>query len=490
MRGAILGVGVAVAAGGVVFLGVQQYQAQAKVAGHGVTRWHSDRPTVRLLVEHPKNLKDVTVTVDGINLSTYAKVDSRGIVLSGVSMHDGWHHVRMQAKDANWFGGRIDGKFGILVDTKKPRLTLDTKPGYTTTTDIAGRIEKGAQLTVSWKGGRISTVADGRTFKVTPTLPEGQTVVRIAARDAVGNRSQRWLRLMVDREKPVVDTTGVPALQRSDAPKLTGSIDDLTPVSVVARFDGQSAKLQLAQGGTGKWALPLPHIAEGLHRLELTVTDSAGNVTEIERNFTVDSTEKLSDSETLQFGARGKDVIALEKRLRGEGFWHGPTVRFYNQRVVAAVKAFEKDRAMVQDGIAGPAVIASTSGRLVVKLHLHRVFFMREGKVVFSAPIAIGRPGFETPLGHWAITSKIENPTWVPPNSPWAAGLEPIPPGSSNPLGSRWIGTSAPNVGFHATNEPSSVGRSASHGCMRMYDADVRKLFSLVKVGMPVDIEP
>ncbi len=145
---------------------------------------------------------------------------------------------------------------------------------------------------------------------------------------------------------------------------------------------------------------------------------------------------------------------------------------------------------MVQDGIAGPAVIASTAGRIVVKLHLHRVFFMREGKVVFSAPIAIGRPGFETPVGHWAITAKIENPTWVPPNSPWAAGLEAIPPGVANPLGSRWIGTSAPNIGFHATNEPSSVGRTASHGCMRMYDADVKKLFSLVKVGMPVDIEP
>ena len=145
---------------------------------------------------------------------------------------------------------------------------------------------------------------------------------------------------------------------------------------------------------------------------------------------------------------------------------------------------------MVPDGIAGPAVIAATSGRLVVKLHRFRVFFMRAGKVVFSAPIAIGQPAYPTPVGHWAITSKIENPTWVPPNSPWAAGLEPIPPGAANPLGSRWIGTSAPNVGFHATNAPSSVGRPASHGCMRMYDADVRRLFDLVKVGMPVDIQP
>ena len=60
-------------------------------------------------------------------------------------------------------------------------------------------------------------------------------------------------------------------------------------------------------------------------------------------------------------------------------------------------------------------------------------------------------PAHPTPTGSYEVIAKIKNPTWVPPNSPWAAGLEPIPPGVSNPLGSRWIGTSAPNIGFHAT---------------------------------------
>ena len=135
---------------------------------------------------------------------------------------------------------------------------------------------------------------------------------------------------------------------------------------------------------------------------------------------------------------------------------------------------------MPQTGIAGPAVIESTEGHIVVKLHLFRVFVFRDGKRVFDAPIAIGMPGHATPTGSYAVISKIENPTWVPPNSPWAAGLEPVPPGASNPLGTRWIGTSAPAIGFHATPMDWSVGHAASHGCMRMHRADVEKMYDLV----------
>ena len=77
----------------------------------------------------------------------------------------------------------------------------------------------------------------------------------------------------------------------------------------------------------------------------------------------------------------------------------------------------------------------------------------------------------------------------MPPNSPWAAGLEPVPPGVDNPLGTRWIGTSAPDIGFHATPQESTVGTAASHGCMRMRRVDVERLYELVRVGTAVDIE-
>ncbi len=75
-----------------------------------------------------------------------------------------------------------------------------------------------------------------------------------------------------------------------------------------------------------------------------------------------------------------------------------------------------------------------------------------------------------------------------PPNSSWAKGLGPIPPGPGNPLGTRWMGTSAPFVGIHGTPADSTIGTRASHGCIRMHIHDAEALYDQVVVGMPVHI--
>jgi lipoprotein-anchoring transpeptidase ErfK/SrfK len=102
--------------------------------------------------------------------------------------------------------------------------------------------------------------------------------------------------------------------------------------------------------------------------------------------------------------------------------------------------------------------------------------------------IAIGQPAYPTPTGTYEVVTKQKNPTWIPPSSPWAKGLGPIPPGPGNPLGTRWIGTSAPAVGMHGTYADYSVGTPASHGCLRMHIPDVEELYDQVSVGMPVII--
>ena len=80
------------------------------------------------------------------------------------------------------------------------------------------------------------------------------------------------------------------------------------------------------------------------------------------------------------------------------------------------------------------------------------------------------------------------NPWWYPPPSPWAEDAEPVPPGPGNPLGTRWMGLSAPYVGIHGTPDAASIGYSASHGCIRMRIPDAEWLFQHVKVGTPVFI--
>jgi len=103
-------------------------------------------------------------------------------------------------------------------------------------------------------------------------------------------------------------------------------------------------------------------------------------------------------------------------------------------------------------------------------------------------PVAVGQPAYPTPTGNFQVVEKQMNPTWFPPSSPWAAGLGPIPPGSGNPLGTRWIGTSAPGIGIHGTPNAASIGSAASHGCIRMRIPDVENLYPKVQVGTPVFI--
>lgn len=126
--------------------------------------------------------------------------------------------------------------------------------------------------------------------------------------------------------------------------------------------------------------------------------------------------------------------------------------------------------------------------RLVIKLGERRVYIYDRNQVKTSFPVAIGRDGWETPTGTHQIIQMQHDPIW---QHPFTGQL--VPPGSDNPLGARWIGfwTDGTNyIGFHGTPNEDSVGRPASHGCVRMYNQDVIKLFDMVRIGTPVEVVP
>jgi lipoprotein-anchoring transpeptidase ErfK/SrfK len=102
--------------------------------------------------------------------------------------------------------------------------------------------------------------------------------------------------------------------------------------------------------------------------------------------------------------------------------------------------------------------------------------------------VATGQAIYPTPLGSWHVVDMQRNPWWRPPDSAWAKGLKPIPPGPGNPLGTRWMGLDAAGVGMHGTPDAASIGYSASHGCIRMRIPDAEWLFSHVRIGTPVFI--
>jgi lipoprotein-anchoring transpeptidase ErfK/SrfK len=102
--------------------------------------------------------------------------------------------------------------------------------------------------------------------------------------------------------------------------------------------------------------------------------------------------------------------------------------------------------------------------------------------------VATGEARYPTPLGRHRIVVKWRNPWWYPPDSDWARDQKPIPPGPGNPLGTRWMGLSAPLVGIHGTPDAASIGYSVSHGCIRMQISDAEWLFERVQVGTAVFI--
>ena len=131
---------------------------------------------------------------------------------------------------------------------------------------------------------------------------------------------------------------------------------------------------------------------------------------------------------------------------------------------------------------------ASFGPVIVIRRGSHALYLYRGMRLWRTFGVAVGQPIYPTPLGHFTIAVMWRNPWWYPPNSSWAAGASPIPPGPGNPLGTRWMGLTAPGVGIHGTPDAASIGYSASHGCIRMRIPEAEWLFDRVAVGTPVFI--
>jgi hypothetical protein len=125
---------------------------------------------------------------------------------------------------------------------------------------------------------------------------------------------------------------------------------------------------------------------------------------------------------------------------------------------------------------------------VVIRRGSNRLYLYRNRRFVRTFGVATGLPQYPTPIGRFTIVTRQRHPWWYPPDSDWADGAEPIPPGPANPLGTRWMGLSASGVGIHGTPNSASIGYSASHGCIRMRIREAEWLFRRVRVGTTVFI--
>ena len=141
-----------------------------------------------------------------------------------------------------------------------------------------------------------------------------------------------------------------------------------------------------------------------------------------------------------------------------------------------------KSAIVAPPGAATPSAIpAGTTRQIVISLEDRKLALVENGQVVKVYPVAVGKPSSPSPVGTFTIARRVANPTYHHDG-------KTVPPGPRNPVGTRWMGLSIKGYGIHGTNEPKSIGKAASHGCIRMAKADLEDLYPHVQVGDTVEL--
>lgn len=185
---------------------------------------------------------------------------------------------------------------------------------------------------------------------------------------------------------------------------------------------------------------------------------------------------------------QGPDVSYLQELLQINGFAPGRMDGIFGPQTLAAVRSFQRLGGLREDGQVGaetwrqlsrqsPVYSPAASGldaelekpTITVDVSRRRLYFVL-GEKRKTYPVAVGKPSTPTPIGNWTITEKAVNP--------------------GGPFGARWMRLSVPwgGYGIHGTNNPKSIGKAVSHGCIRMYNEDVIEIYPLTPIGTPVNI--
>jgi lipoprotein-anchoring transpeptidase ErfK/SrfK len=131
-------------------------------------------------------------------------------------------------------------------------------------------------------------------------------------------------------------------------------------------------------------------------------------------------------------------------------------------------------------------------GTIVVKTAERRLYYVIDARHALRFPVGVGRAG-QTWTGAARVEGKYVRPAWSPPDDirrENPALPEVIPGGAANnPMGAAALTLRGGEYAIHGTNRPDSIGRFVSHGCIRMYNGDIRALYRLVGIGTPVVVE-
>jgi lipoprotein-anchoring transpeptidase ErfK/SrfK len=136
-------------------------------------------------------------------------------------------------------------------------------------------------------------------------------------------------------------------------------------------------------------------------------------------------------------------------------------------------------QALLMLALMNPA--AAQTRQIIVSIQDHKLALVEDGEVKKVYPVATGRAETPSPTGTFRVVNRVTNPTY------YHQGKQ-VEPGPQNPVGTRWIGLDKKGYGIHGTNAPNSIGKSASHGCIRMAKKDLEQFFEMVRPGDVLEI--
>jgi lipoprotein-anchoring transpeptidase ErfK/SrfK len=316
------------------------------------------------------------------------------------------------------------------------------------------------------------TTSTSTSTSTTTTVATTTTVPTTTATPPPSNTVPTGVRVAGVRVGTLAPADAVAAVKAAFARPLPVVVDKRTltldPARVASAYPATAvAKARIAEPGTN---VPL---VVSVHGPQLRAWIRA-----VEKRF-----DRTSSDATLTF-KNAKPVIRRERVGRNLD------AKALTARVLKALRSNSRLPVRVHTRRVAPEVDSSSfTDVIVINREINRLFLYDGTKLFRTFSVATGQSIYPTPRGRWHIVVKWKNPWWYPPiQDDWAKGLKPVPPGPSNPLGTRWMGLNAPGVGIHGTDEPTSIGYSASHGCIRMQVPDAEWLFDHVDVGTTVYI--
>jgi lipoprotein-anchoring transpeptidase ErfK/SrfK len=247
-------------------------------------------------------------------------------------------------------------------------------------------------------------------------------------------------------------------------------------ILVAPRRLGATARVRLAVDQARR-AQPGAHVP-------LFVTLRKGGVARYVKALGKRFDRKASDAELR--GLHGNRPWITKERIGKELRQRAAT-----RTIVGALRTHTRTPVRIRSTKVVPALTRARFGPIIViRRESKRLNLFRGMRLWKALGVATGQSQYPTPTGRFSIVTMQRHPWWYPPSSDWAKGEKPVPPGPGNPLGTRWMGLSAPGVGIHGTPDAASIGYSASHGCIRMRISEAEWLFGHVRVGTPVFIVP